>query len=368
MLSLAGGALLLLTGCSGVAEVTGTASQDDVLQLRTDVVALQRALQRARADQEAALALADRRAREQAAASDQQLATMARRLDGLATTLAEVTARLDTLSARLDGPGRQPRAAAAPPIATARPVPTVPAPAGPPATATSPTTGPSTAVPPTATPVPVPPSTATPVPTPPAATTMTPRPAPVPPASPGTAAAAIPAVPGAPATATPAVPATPAPTPTPATPGVATSRPTTGALQPNDIYQAAYIDFSKGSYPLAMAGFREFLRRFPEHDLADNAQYWIAESHLAVARGHANASQPEPATQELEQAVLEFRKVVANYPRGDKAPSALYKEALALIELKQPQVAAARLQYLVDNFPQAEETPLARERLAALKN
>ena len=63
----------------------------------------------------------------------------------------------------------------------------------------------------------------------------------------------------------------------------------------------------------------------------------------------------------------EFRKVVANYPRGDRTPTALYKEALTLIELKQPTVAQARLQYLVDNFPQAEETPLARERLAALR-
>ena len=63
----------------------------------------------------------------------------------------------------------------------------------------------------------------------------------------------------------------------------------------------------------------------------------------------------------------EFRKVLANYPRADKASTALYKEALALIELKQPQQAAARLQYLVDNFPQAEETPLAKERLAALR-
>jgi len=69
----------------------------------------------------------------------------------------------------------------------------------------------------------------------------------------------------------------------------------------------------------------------------------------------------------LEQAVQEFRKVVANYPRSGKAPAALYKEALTLIELKQPGVAQARLQYLVDNFPQAAEAPLAREQLAALK-
>ena len=144
-------------------------------------------------------------------------------------------------------------------------------------------------------------------------------------------------------------------------------RPSTGALQPQDVYQAAYIDFSKGSYPLAIAGFREFLRRYPDHELADNAQYWIGEAHFSVARTHTNAGQPDKATQELERAVQEFRKVIANYPRGDKAPTALYKEALALVELKEPALAQARLQYLIENFPQAEETPLARERLAALK-
>lgn len=151
--------------------------------------------------------------------------------------------------------------------------------------------------------------------------------------------------------------------PVPATP----TRPTTGALQPQDVYQAAYIDFSKGSYSLAIAGFREFLRRYPEHDLAGNAQYWIGEAYLSLARGYSSSAQEDKATESLNQAVVEFRKVQANYPRSEKVSTALYKEALALIELKQPQVARQRLQYLVDNFPQAEEASLARERLAALK-
>jgi tol-pal system protein YbgF len=118
---------------------------------------------------------------------------------------------------------------------------------------------------------------------------------------------------------------------------------------------------------LAVAGFREFLRRYPDHELADNAQYWIGEAHFSLSRGHANAGLPDRAKEELERAVQEFRKVIANYPRGDKAPTALYKEALALLELKQAGVAQARLQYLIENFPQAEEAPLARERLATLK-
>ena len=90
-------------------------------------------------------------------------------------------------------------------------------------------------------------------------------------------------------------------------------------------------------------------------------------AHFSVARSYANGGQADKVGPELEQAVQEFRKVVANYPRGDKAPTALYKEALALIELKQPSIAQQRLQYLIDNFPQAEETPLARERMAALR-
>jgi TolA-binding protein len=109
------------------------------------------------------------------------------------------------------------------------------------------------------------------------------------------------------------------------------------------------------------------LRRFPDHDLAGSAQYWLGEAHLSLGRNYTNAGQTDKATQALEQAVVEFKKVIANYPRGDKAPAALYKEALVLIELKQPALAQARLQYLIDNFPQAEETPLARERLSTLK-
>ena len=130
-------------------------------------------------------------------------------------------------------------------------------------------------------------------------------------------------------------------------------------------YQAAYLDFSKGLYPLAVSGFRDFVRRFPDSPLADSAQYWIGEAYFSMAR--ATASQPEKARENLEQAVQEFRKVVVAYPRGSKVPTALYKEALALVELKQTALAQTRLQYLVDHFPQSEEAPLAKERLASLK-
>jgi tol-pal system protein YbgF len=278
----------VLSGCASVADVTGTATQQDVLQLRGEIAAAQQAAARARSDAEtAALRAIDSRLRTQSTESERELTALNRRLDALATSLTELGSRVDEMSGRLDALGRQVRgggAATPPRAATAAPAPST----------------------------------------------------------------------GSPPTATPAPPA----------PG---ARPATNALQPQDIYQAAYIDFSKGSYALAMAGFREFLRRFPEHALAGNAQYWIGEAYFSQARAAANAGQADKVTPELENAVQEFRKVLANYPRSEKAPTALYKEALALLELKQPAVAQQRLEYLVTNFPQAEETPLAKERLATLK-
>ena len=138
-----------------------------------------------------------------------------------------------------------------------------------------------------------------------------------------------------------------------------------GGASAEESYQAAYLDFSKGLYPLAVSGFRDFLRRFPDSPLADSSQYWIGEAYFSMAR--ATASQPDKARENLEHAVQEFRKVVVAYPRGSKVPTALYKEALALVDLKQTALAQARLQYLVEHFPQSEEAPLAKERLAGLK-
>jgi tol-pal system protein YbgF len=296
-----------LAGCAGVHEATGTASQQDLAQIRNDLMSLQLSLQRTRAEIESGVTQGDRRTREQSTETTKQLSALAGRLEALQTSLNALSARTDDLNQRVEALRRA--------AAARTPSPTPPPP--------SPSTAPSAA-----------PSPTSPTVSPP--------------------------VPAAPSSTPPATAAVPPPSPT-------TSRPTTGALQPQDIYQAAYLDFSKGSYPLAMAGFREFLRRHPTHSLADSAQYWIGEAHVSLARGYANNGQPEKATQELEEAVKEFRKVVANYPRGDKVPTALYKEALALLELKQPAVAQARLQYLVDNFPRAEEAPLARDRLATLK-
>jgi TolA-binding protein len=186
---------------------------------------------------------------------------------------------------------------------------------------------------------------------------VTPRPAPLPSVT----------VPPSPALSTPPPSASPSLGEIPRGSATAPSGGSSGSGSAQEVYQSAYLDFSKGRYALAIPAFRDFLRRFPDSPLADSAQYAIGESYFSLARASASSGQADKSKQELEQSVQEFRRVLLNFPRGSKVPTALYKEALALTELKQTTLAQARLQYLLDHFPQSEEAPLAKERLAALK-
>jgi tol-pal system protein YbgF len=118
---------------------------------------------------------------------------------------------------------------------------------------------------------------------------------------------------------------------------------------PKKLYDASYLDITKGNYDLALAGFNEFIKRFPKHDLADNAQYWIGEGYYAQKK--------------YEPALTEFEKVVGNYPGKDKEPAALYKMGLCLQEMGDKARARQYWQLLVKKYPKSPEAALAKDKL-----
>ena len=64
---------------------------------------------------------------------------------------------------------------------------------------------------------------------------------------------------------------------------------------PNQLYDQSAQDLTQGRYGLALQGFRDFLRRFPTSDLADNAQYGIGESFFAQSQFDSAAGVEIPA-------------------------------------------------------------------------
>jgi tol-pal system protein YbgF len=123
-------------------------------------------------------------------------------------------------------------------------------------------------------------------------------------------------------------------------------------LQPEerDLYDAAYVDFARAEYGLALSGFKAFLERFPSSSLADNAVYWMGECYAAQQR--------------WDEAIAQYRLLRERYPDGDKVKSALLKEGMTLLETGRQSQGETVLQQLLQAFPRSEEARVAREQLA----
>ena len=128
--------------------------------------------------------------------------------------------------------------------------------------------------------------------------------------------------------------------------------PAGAAPAPGELYDTATADYTKGRYALAIQGFEDYLRTYPNTDLSDNAQYWIGECHYAQKK--------------YTEAVADFDKLLKQWPKSDKAAAALLKKGYALAELGQKAEAVVQLQYVVHEYPSSEEARLARARLKAL--
>jgi tol-pal system protein YbgF len=102
----------------------------------------------------------------------------------------------------------------------------------------------------------------------------------------------------------------------------------------------------------AIQKLREFLRKSPKSDLADDAQYWIGEAYYA--------------NHDYNRAILEFNEVLLRYPKGDKVPAALLRQALAFAELGDKVDARLVLQKLVSEHGDSPEAEQGRQKLAEL--
>jgi len=130
--------------------------------------------------------------------------------------------------------------------------------------------------------------------------------------------------------------------------------PATGRVgtDPQALYEAAYGDYVRGSYELAIRQFRDYLRNFPDTELSDNAAYWIGECYYRQNR--------------FRQALTEFDQVLDRYSNSDKVPSALLKKGYAYLELGERSQGVVQLQFVVREYPTSDEAELARQRLREL--
>lgn len=120
---------------------------------------------------------------------------------------------------------------------------------------------------------------------------------------------------------------------------------------PRELYSQAYADYARGNYDLAIQGFQEYLRTYPNTEFSDNAQYWIGECLYGK--------------QKYAEAIEAWNALFRDFPSSDKLPDARFKKGLALERLGRRSQALVEYRYVVDRYPNSEAGRKAREKLNA---
>ena len=107
-----------------------------------------------------------------------------------------------------------------------------------------------------------------------------------------------------------------------------------------------------GDRKTAVRLFKKLLTRYSDHDLSDNALYWLGETAYTQKN--------------WRQALTWFQDVVVRYPEGNKLPDAMLKSALCYAQLGQRDYAVRMLTEVESLFQAAPVAKVARERRLAL--
>ena len=117
-------------------------------------------------------------------------------------------------------------------------------------------------------------------------------------------------------------------------------------------FNNARIDYSKGNYSLAIEGFKEFIRRYPENELVGEAQFWLGDCYFSQGK--------------YLEAINEFEKVLKDHQDSQKVPAALLKLGRSYLNLREYSNVRTYLNELIRKYPESQEARLAQETLDSL--
>ncbi len=133
--------------------------------------------------------------------------------------------------------------------------------------------------------------------------------------------------------------------------GEATDLPVTADSE-QALYDLAKKMFDDGDKEGARIQFENFINQYPKSKNSDNSRFWIADSYYAEKW--------------YEKAILEYQKVLENYPDSNKTAAARLKQGYAFAELGEKANARLILKELIKRHPESKEAQYATEKLKGL--
>ena len=124
------------------------------------------------------------------------------------------------------------------------------------------------------------------------------------------------------------------------------------APAPDVLYNNALRDYNGAKNDLAIQEFNDYIKFYPNTDLAGNAYFYLAEIQFKAG--------------DYQKAVPNYDLVLQNFPSGNKAAAAQLKKGFALLELGKEDEGAQELKHVIQRYPRTNEATQARERLRKL--
>src|SRR5213594_1589819 len=124
------------------------------------------------------------------------------------------------------------------------------------------------------------------------------------------------------------------------------------APPPDVLYNNALRDYNAAKYDLASQEFTDYIKYYPNTDLAGNSHFYLADIEFREGK--------------YQQAVKDYDQVLQNFPDGNKAAAAELKKGFALIELGQKDDGVSTLRHVIQRYPRSNEAMQARDRLRKL--
>lgn len=124
------------------------------------------------------------------------------------------------------------------------------------------------------------------------------------------------------------------------------------APPPDVLYNNGLRDYNSGKNDLASQEFSDYVKFYPNTDLAGNASFYLAEIEFRQGK--------------YQQAAKDYDEVLQNFPGGNKGAAAQLKKGYALIELGQKNDGVNELRHVIQRYPRSNEALQAREKLQQL--
>ena len=70
--------------------------------------------------------------------------------------------------------------------------------------------------------------------------------------------------------------------------------------------------------------------------------------------------------EQYEQAILAYQEVIKKYPKGNKVPNAMLRQALAFYEIKDKISSRLLLKKIIKEYPNKSEAKIANTKLNTL--